>query len=54
MTITQDWIREYNDRSLVTSVRPLPMTRLTLFVNILILFLIVGLIAARLQIIADI
>ncbi|XP_011701263.1 PREDICTED: E3 ubiquitin-protein ligase RNF170-like isoform X2 [Wasmannia auropunctata] len=48
--MVRDWIREYNNhRGLMTSVRSILTTRLVLFFNILTLFLIVGLIAARLQ-----
>lgn len=53
--MVQDWIREYNNhRGLMTSVRPFLTTRLALFFNILTLFLIIGLIAARLQVFAEI
>ncbi|XP_036139040.1 uncharacterized protein LOC114255505 [Monomorium pharaonis] len=51
--MVQDWIRKYNNhRGLVTPVWPFLTTRLVLFFNILTFFLIVGLLATRLQIIS--
>lgn len=51
----QDWIREYNNHSgLATSERSLLTTRLILFFNFLTLFLIVGLIIMRLQVLMEI
>ncbi|XP_029676765.1 uncharacterized protein LOC115243711 [Formica exsecta] len=53
--MVRDWIREYNNhRGSMMSVRPFLKTRLALFFNILTLFLIVGLITARLQVSAEI
>ncbi|XP_020299677.1 E3 ubiquitin-protein ligase RNF170-like isoform X2 [Pseudomyrmex gracilis] len=52
--MVQNWIREYNNQGgLMTSVRPFLMTRITLLFNILTLFLILGLIAVRLQILTE-